>query len=496
MIDAPIRLIDLRHEAAVVHAADAYARVSGRPGVALVTAGPGVANAIAGLATAFEAGSPLVLIAGSAPLALVDRGALQEADEVALARPVTKWTRRVHQTERLAEYVDMAFEQASTGRPGPVLIVVPQDILASSTAVEVLSSPPSPASVPHPAPGAVEAATEILSGAERPVIVAGAGARWSLGASAALRELAESTGIPVLGKGLGRGVVPEDMDLGMPYAVARVALPAADAVLVVGARLNWTLHYGQAPRWSATTRLVHVDVNAAELGRNRPADVAIAADAGATVRAISADAATRGYRPRNRAWLAQFLLQRTERLERVVLPDDGPVHPLQLAQAFGRAAGDDPILVGDGANILNWGRAVLRVRRPGSWIEHAPFGAMGVGIPFAIGARAASEDVGRATGMAPRRVFLLSGDGAFGFFPMELSSAARHRLPFLAAVANDCGWGADRNTQLVRFGRNHGVDLGEVHYDEMARALGCAGIRVAGGGRTCRAPLPAPATNR
>jgi acetolactate synthase-1/2/3 large subunit len=146
---------------------------------------------------------------------------------------------------------------------------------------------------------------------------------------------------------------------------------------------------------------------------------------------------------------------------------------LQLARAVDARLPVDRITIGDGANVLNWVRAVTRVQQPGGWLDHAPFGAMGVGIPFGIGARAASEDLAHAAGTPPRAVTVFTGDGAFGFYPIELATAARHRLSFLTVVANDGGWGADRDTQIARFGRNTGVDFGIGRYDEMARALDC-----------------------
>lgn len=477
LLDHDIRLVDMRHEAAVVHSADAYARVAGTPGVAVVTAGPGVANAVAGLATAYESCSPLVVIAGDVNSREVDRGALQESDELRLVAPVTKWARRVGDVNRLQEYLSQAFAQARDGRPGPAFLSIASDVIGA-LGPDDGRTPLAPPLKPHPAPEAVESACEVLAGAERPLLVAGSGARWSPGAGEALARLSRASGAPVLGKNLGRGVVAEDMEWGLPYDYARIAVPEADVVAVFGARLNWMLGFGRAPRFADDARLVRVDLVAEEIGRNRPADVAVVGDVASAARNLADRYVAAGHPPKDRAWLKTVLQGREEALATVDPAREGSLHPLDTTRCLAEVLPEDAIVVGDGANILNWGKAVLRVHRPGSWLEHAPFGAMGVGIPFAIGARAAAEDVAAGDGSRPRPVYVLSGDGALGFFPMEMNTAVRHRLPFVAIVANDGGWGADRNTQLVRFGRNAGVDFGDVRNDEVARALGCSAFRV------------------
>jgi acetolactate synthase-1/2/3 large subunit len=479
MLETDMRLIDMRHEAAVVHAADAYARVAGHPGVAIVTAGPGVANAVSGLATAYHACSPVVLLAGSAPVHRTDMGALQEADEVRMVSTVAKWARRVLDVRRLPEYLHSAFHAARSGRPGPALLVLPQDVLTSRSTPDPEVHERLLLRGPAPDAHVVEKAAELLRAALRPLIIVGAGARWSPTGAAGLHRLAQATGIPVLGKGLGRGVVAEDYEVGFPYEVARTAVPEADVVALFGARLNYTLNFGLPPRFAPDVQFIQVDVSPEEIGRNRAVAVPIFGDSGATAGAL-ADAFE--HTPRTsgeRGWFETNITRRLERLDSVGRTESGPIHPLQLARAIDRRLPADRIIVGDGANVLNWIRAVLRVSQPGGWLDHAPFGAMGVGIPFGIGARAASEELARAAGTTPRSVAVFTGDGAFGFYPIELATAARHHLPFLTLVANDGGWGADRDTQITRFGRNTGVDFGTGRYDEMAGALDCWGASAA-----------------
>lgn len=496
LLDHDIRLIDMRHEAALVHAADAYARVSGGVGVALVTAGPGVANAVAGLATAFEACSPVVVIAGDVNSREVDRGALQESDELRLVAPVTKWARRVGSVDRLPEYLERAFHFATTGRPGPTFLTVASDVLGDHHSSDLAPAKTHPLGPPHPAPGALDAAFSVLSRAQRPLMIVGSGARWSPDAVDSLAGLAAVSGIPALGKNFGRGVVPEDMELGIPYDYARVAIPDADAIALFGTRLNWMLGFGRSPRFNDCVRLIQFDVHPEEIGRNRNVEVPVVGDVAAAAQGLSERFRLRGATPKDRTWLKAILQKREEALASVSPAATGSLHPLEIAGAMAAILPEEAIVVGDGANVLNWGKAVLRVHRPGSWLEHAPFGAMGVGIPFAIGARSASEDMARGTGAAPRPVFALSGDGAFGFFPMELQTAVRHRLPFVMVVANDGGWGADRNTQLVRFGRNAGVDFGDVRHDQLACALGAWGVRVSDRAALADVLAEAVASNR
>lgn len=479
ILDHDIRLIDMRHESACVLAADAYARVAGEVGVAIVTAGPGVANAVGGMATAYHAGSPVVVLAGSAPIRQADMGAIQEADQVKLVETVAKWARRVHDVSRLPEYLEMAFRHARRGRPAPVLLDIPSDVLFDRVEDAPVERPAPPAAdAPLPSPSAVQAAYEVLSAAARPVVIVGSGIRWSPGGAAAVQRLAAVSGIPVLGKGLGRGTVPEDLRLGYPYELARTALPEADAVLLLGTRLNFTLNFGHPPRFDERAKFVQVDVVPEEIGHNRWIDVPIVGDTGSAANEL-ANAFERFVQPpRPKAWLDEALLPRHERLAGVGIERSTALHPMRIARAFEKLKPANAIVVGDGANILNWGRAAIRVHEPGSWLDHAPLGSMGTGVPFGLGARAASEDLARAQSAEPRQVWVMSGDGAFGFFPMELHSAARHRLPFVVALANDGGWGADRNTQQVNFGRNSAVDFGFGRYDELARSLDCWGTLV------------------
>lgn len=478
LAEKDIRLIDMRHEAALVHAADAYARVSGKVGVAAVTAGPGVANALAGLATAYHSCSPVLVLGGSSPLTDLDRGAVQEADQLAMVSGVTKWARRVHDPNRLPDYIDMAFREATRGRPGPVFLDVPDDMLRTPVVSADLGKNPSRCDPPSPSAASIEAAFQLLSEATRPLIVTGGGARWSEGSAPALRRLARLSGIPVLGKALGRGLVPEDMESGFPYDYARIAVPEADVVLILGARLNWMLCCGGLPRFDPATKVIQVDIHTEELGLNRDLELAIAGDAGAAAVALGDLFEASSKQPKDRKWLIDILRQRESSLEAVGRADSGPVHQLRIAREFYRYMPKDAIVVGDGANILNYGKACLRVHHPGSWLDHSPLGAMGIGVPFAIGARAASEDMARATGSQPHPVWVLSGDGSLGFFIMELHTAARHKLPFTLVVANDGGWGADRNSQRVQFGRNFGADFGHASYDGVARALDCWGALV------------------
>jgi thiamine pyrophosphate-dependent acetolactate synthase large subunit-like protein len=268
------------------------------------------------------------------------------------------------------------------------------------------------------------------------------------------------------------------MRQGYAYEFARTAMPDVDVVLLLGARLNFGLNFGWAPRWSPSAKFIQVDVASEEIGRNRQIDVPIVGDAGLAAAELASLFEFAGGSPRSSAWLDEALVIRHDRLAAVGNAREGRLHPMRIARSMARAFDPNGILVGDGANFLNWVRATIRVQHPASWLDHAPLGSMGVGVPFGIGASAATQDIARRDGGTPRQVMVASGDGSFGFFPIELHTAARHGLPFTLVIANDGGWGADRNTQQVTFGRNSGVDFGFGRYDELARALDCWGTRV------------------
>jgi acetolactate synthase-1/2/3 large subunit len=467
-----MRLIHMRHESAVVIAADGYARARRGVGVACVTAGPGLANALGGLAAAYEACVPVLVFCGRNPLHLADTAALQEMDHPRAARSITKWAQTVHDPSRLAEYVDMACRIALSGRPGPVLLDIPRDVAVAevdkSIAAESLG-PLARAARPVADARAIARAAELLSAAQRPLVVAGSGAYWGA-AGPGLRRLSRELGIPVVAKSPARGLVAEDDVLGFPWPLANIGTHRADVVLVAGSRLGSPLAYAAPPYFSGDARFIQVDIDPGEIGRNRRIEAPVPGDCGPALEAIARELAARGYRPRDHAWLRAALAERLARLDAVGRAEQGFVHPLRMARELAARMPREAIFVGDGANCLNWYKGVLRLGEGAMWMDHEPFGSMGVGLPLALGAMAALQETGDS-----RPVFLGAGDGAIGQYLAELATASLHGLPIFVMVANDGSWGASREITLKLFGGTYGADMNRNRYDLVAQGLDCHG---------------------
>jgi acetolactate synthase-1/2/3 large subunit len=475
-----VRIISARHETAAVVAADGYARITGRVGFAILISKQGLPNALTGIMAAWQACSPVVVLAARPPLAHDDPGSGLD-DELAFLRPVAKWARIVADPERLAEYVHHAAHVARSGRPGPAVLVIPQDVLAAEVHGRHREDEPIvPLPPPDPSPAAVAAAATLLATAQRPLIIAGSGAAR---AGEGLRRLAREFRIPVLGHALGRGVVPEDLEVGFPWPLAQVAAKDADVVLALGARLSDRLGYGLPPRFHPSARFIQVDLAAEELRRARPIDVPIVADAGRTALALADALAHRlgGARPVSDAapgYVNAAMANRLARIEELGHGDDGPIHPYRVARELTALLPGNAIVVGDGADSLNFLLAYLRIAEAPGYLDHYPSGSMGIGTPLAVGAAAAARELAEVAGTSPRPVFLLTGDGAFGFYLAELNSIALARLPIRIVVMNDNAWGTERHGQRLALGRTVNTDLGETRYDRIAAGFGIEAIHV------------------
>jgi acetolactate synthase I/II/III large subunit len=468
-----IAIVDVRHEQAAAHAADAYARLTRNVGVALVTAGPGVTDAVTGVANAHAARSPLLLLGGAAPLALRGLGALQEMEQVALLRPITKGAWSVAETRQIPEVLTTAIRVALSGRPGPVFVELPVDLLLATIEARLA---PIPTDYVHRTPpagdaGAVERVAGLLAGAERPVVIAGAGVYWD-DAAAALARFAETAGAPVFMNGAGRGCLPTDHPVA--FAQARgFALGQADVVLVLGAPLDFRLGYGRPPTFAEDARVCMVDCDPEELGRNRPLAVGIAGHIGRVLEQLTT-ALSPGVGARFADWRARVRGQEREacaRLDAQCASDDVPVSHYRWAAEIAAHVTPDTIVVGDGGDVVGCASKIVRLQRPGQWLDPGPFGCLGVGPPFAIAARLLHPD---------RRILLVAGDGALGLNGMELETAVRFGLPMTVIVGNDAGWGQIRNPQLSFFGADRAVatSLPTTRFDRLVEALGGRGVLV------------------
>ncbi|HEY6099970.1 MAG TPA: thiamine pyrophosphate-binding protein, partial [Anaeromyxobacter sp.] len=433
-VDEGIRLVDTRHEQAAAHAADAWARLTRGVGVAIVTAGPGVTDAVTGVANAWAASVPLLLLGGAAPSFNQGRGSLQEMPQTQLFAGITKWSDRVPSPELVPSFLAKAFRVARAGRPGPVFLEIPWDVL-SNGADEALADAQERYRTSARSPGdpqQVEAALALLARAERPVLLGGSSVWWDDGVDA-LRRLADRTGLPVYLNGMGRGCLPPDHRSFLQLS-RKEALAQADVVLVVGTPLDFRVSYGSEPTFAAGAKVIQVDGDATEIGRNRPIEVGIVGDARSVLGQLEAGARLASGA---QEWLRRLRGAEEEKEARqraFETSDQRPIHHFRLARAIEDVASraGDVTYVGDGGNVVAVAAKVVEVRRPGRWLDPGPLGCLGVGAPFAIAAKLLAPD---------RPVCVIQGDGAFGLNGMDFETAVRFRLPMVVVVGNDAAWG-------------------------------------------------------
>ena len=457
------RAIDTRHEQAASLMAHAYSRITRKPGVCMGASGPGATNLVTGVANAFVDAAPMIAVGGSSPRVFYEMEAFQEIDQLAVFKPITKWAARIYDTKRIPEMVAMAYRQATTGKPGPVYLDVPGDVLGESLDESTIAYPKPWAPAPRTLgdPGAVSEAIALLAKAERPLILGGSGVWWS-DAAAAFQAFVEATGIPFYTTPISRGTVPEDHELAFLNARAK-AFSEVDVLLAVGTRFNFVIQFGRAPRFAADAKVIHVDVNPTELNHNRVADVPIAGDARAVLDQLTREARGKIDKSRYSRWISKLKVLDTEKaseMDKQMSSEDTPIHPLRLCKEVRDFLKRDAILVVDGQEILNYGRQSIPTYVPGHRLNSGAFGCMGVGLPFGVGAKAARPD---------KQVVVLHGDGSFGINAMEIDTAVRHRIPVLCVISNNGGWTADPKQDKP--GRN----LGYSRYDKMAMDFGAHG---------------------
>jgi acetolactate synthase I/II/III large subunit len=478
--EAGIRVIDTRHEGAAVLAAEGWALATGDTGVAAVTAGPGFANGLIGLIDAGAWSVPLVMIAGRTAVNRQGRGAVMDIDQRAIAAPAVKWAASCVEPGRIPRYAAEAVYRARSGCPGAVYLEVPWDVMqAEPAALDVAPSGfPERAPMPAASPDDIGAALAALRRAERPVIVAGSGAFWSH-AGKEIAAFAETAQIPVITASAARGVVPDSHPWSLGSLVhGGVAIPSADCVLLLGSAFNANVMYGSAPLFGAEQTIVQVDIAAERLGGNRAADVAVTGDVRQTVRDLH-----EAWRPGagdREAWLGRSRALAAASLAFWDQQVDGyagaGVHPGAVARSVATAAaerfGGDVSFVADGGDALSWALAYFYAEKPGRLMTTTTaLGTLGVGMPFALAAKAARPD---------EPVILFAGDGSFGLTAMEIDTAVRHHLPVIVVISNNAGWGDVRHEQDAFFGPGRRVasELAATRYDRLGEALGARGEHV------------------
>ena len=467
----PLRLLDVRHEQTAVFAAEATSKLTRTPGLAVVTAGPGVTNVVSGITTAHFNGSPLVVIGGRSPDARWGTGALQELDQPPLLAPVTKHAATVHDPAVVGEAVSSAFTLASSPHRGPVFLDVPMDVLFSYADVA-----PSAAAPYVPSGGDaddVEEVVRLLIDAVRPVVVLG-GDVWMGGAEDAARRFVESSGVPVIANGMGRGILPA----GHPQLVTRArgaAFGGADLVVVVGTPLDFRLGYGVfgGADGAPTAKVVHV-VDAAEQVSTH---AALAGHVSGDL-ALVLDALRDGFehqlrRPSYDDWTAMLHASAaaTQAKDAADLASDrDPIHPARIYGELLPRLSADAVVIGDGGDFVSYAGKYVEPSRPGGWLDPGPYGCLGTGLGYAIAARVARPS---------SQVVLLLGDGAAGFSLMDVDTLVRHQLPVVMVVGNNGIWGLEKGPMQFLYQYDVAAELRPgTRYDEVVRALGADGETV------------------
>lgn len=483
LADSPIRIFDTRHEQAAVFMAEAWGRLTRRPGVALVTAGPGFTNALTAVANARMANSPLLLIAGCVGVNMAEKLDLQDVRQAPVIEPMVKRTFVCHTPHRVAEFVDMAYRTAISGRPGPVYLELPVDVLNGPVDMGKVKRTCTVPTSRAADVGAAARAVELLTQARQPMIVAGSGA-WYADAGDALTAFVERTGVPVYTMAMGRGVISDEHPLCFESAMGvrpnsiMAAQVQTDYVLILGSRIGLPSLFGDI--YDAGATIVQVDIDASEIGRNRSIDLPVHGDVRAFLEAClrrldEQPARTEALPARFSPWVEMLRMTNQMAKDSVVgdrEKEGAPIHPMRLAHEIDRfmdRASD--IVVADGGDTQIWMNMVRTCRSGGHYLDSGLYGCLAVGIPFANAAKLQHPD---------KRVLLVIGDGSVGFNFMELEVAIRHKLPIVVVVSNDMGWGMIRHSQELRLGQAipDGTWIGDVPYHKLMQALGGHAVRV------------------
>jgi len=467
-----VRPIGVRHEQAAAFSAAAYGFVKNQVGVAVLAAGPAVSNGVTGAHVAFDNCLPLVILGGSGNQRGRYTGTFQETENVPMYKGITKMAVQIDSTERIPEYLAMAFRKARTGRPGPVYIDMPSDVLQNEVDEESVNWPSHYYTDVPPLgnPEQVKRAADLLLNAERPMMIVGKGVRWSE-PSEELRQMVETLGMPYIPSPMGRGFIPDDHPMNMSAARSAI-MGNSDVVLIVGSRLNWMFGFGR--QFGADTKIIHIDIEAEEIGFNRAAEVGIVGDAKAVLQQILTEMEGRTAGVAERAeegpWLTALrekVDSNAESMQSRLTSDANPIVTHRLLHEISQVFPRDTIFTVDGQQTLAAGRQVLQSHTPASRLNSGSNGCMGVGVPFAVGAKLARPD-------AP--VVSVNGDCAFGFNSMEMETAVRHGVPIVFIINNNSGivGGAlERGMGLPEgYGERVATYTQDIRYDKIMEAFG------------------------
>ena len=468
-IDEGIRIVDVRHEQAAVHAADAWARCNpGKIGVAAITAGPGVTDGVTGVANAWRANSPILVFGGQGPFANLRRGSLQEMDHIGVMRPITKYADAVYQTERIPEYIELAIRHAVSGIPGPAYLEIPMDVFMGECDEAAAPVPTIRTAPPRISPDRSEVrnAIDLLRNAQRPMLMAGTSVKWSRAAESMNRFIRE-THIPTYTNGMGRGTVPPDSEEFLNRS-RRVALEKIDCILLAGTLLDFRMRFGQTI--PADAKIIQLEMDATLIGQNRSTDVPLVGNLGCSFDLLLEEMKEQGVSLDFSAWrdeLRAVEVEAEQKVEAALNSDETPIDPQRMCREVRDWLDDlgDPIVIGDGGDIVATAAKILPVKSEGAWMDPGPLGTLGVGMPFGLAAQLANPD---------RRVVIVYGDGSFGLNGFEFDTAVRFGLPVIGVMGNDGAWGQMMRPQGTIYGwdRLQGTLLNFTRYDKVVEALG------------------------
>lgn len=472
----PLEIFDTRHEQAAVFMAEAWGRLTRQPGVALVTAGPGFSNSLSAIANAAMANSPLILMAGAVGIGAKEKLDLQDMPQLPVIEPLVKKALICQKTERIPEFIDLAWREAITGRPGPVYLEIPVDVWNGQVEEKLVKKVNT---IPSSRPVDMEKILrllEILEKVEKPVFIAGSGAYYS-GAEREFTEFIEKIGAPAFTSSLGRGVIADTHQLcfesssAIRPGAAADALKEADLIVLLGNRLS--LYYAFGELLNPSAKLVQVDIKQEEIGRNRSIHLGIFSDVQAFLeemnRLLDEKKKSNLLQKRFQPWVDFLKEKEKEKKAWGALNWDSktiPAHPMRICAEVNKYMDrEDDIVVSDGGDTQVWMSMTRTVRRSGTYLESGLFGCLGCGLPYANAAKLLFPE---------RRVGLVTGDGSIGFNFMEFETAIRKKLPIVVVIFNDQQWGMIRHSQEVKLGRyiKEGTELGMINYHKAVEALG------------------------
>ncbi len=480
--NSSITLFDTRHEQAAVFMAEAWARMNRKPAVVMVTAGPGFTNALSGIASARLSNAPIILIAGCVGLESVEKLDLQDMSQLPVIEPMVKKAFVCHIPERIPEFIDMAFRTAMSGRPGPVYLELPCDVLnAAIDPLKVRRMHTLITSKPVDREN-TRKVVDLLKAAKNPIVIGGSGI-WYSDAGKEFIEFVEKTGMPAFTAGAGRGVISDthplcfESSLAIRPGAAMLALMSCDLVLFIGGRISLFYIFGDI--FPPNAKFIQVDIAPDEIGRNRTVDLGIISDAKAFLAELNGvlDEKTSGaaLRKQYEPWVE--VVRNADRdgksdARAMWECDTMPIHPMRLAKEVNAFMDrEDDIIVADGGDTSTWMGMTRTIRRGGTYLDYGLYGCLAVGIPYGNAAKLNHPD---------KRVLVIMGDGSVGFNFMEFHTAIRKKLPIVVVIGNDQAWGMILHSQQLRLGHNipNGTELGWVDYHKMVEVMGGFGICV------------------